>query len=96
MFNWLKPKKTTKTSPAKEAPAKDRAAIIREAEANARAAREAIGSETLQNLVAMLQQKQMAEEASPATQARKILEKMDKGHVADFLKTLYDEKPTKH
>lgn len=100
MFNWLKSKviphptqKQSATSSVKQG----REDLIKAAQANARLARESIGQDNLNRLAELIKKKEAADNVSPAVQARKILEHMDKGHIADFLKTLYDEKsPTKH
>jgi hypothetical protein len=97
MFGWLKPKNKNKEKQIAVAEKPSREAIIHEATANAQKARDAIGVETLELLAKLITEKRAQEEVSPAAQARKILEHMDKGHIADFLKVLHDEKPpTKH
>lgn len=101
MFDWFKPKakKASSTTPVpaqKQNPATRREDLIREANANAKMARDAIGQDTLDKLVRAIQKKHEIDTTSPAAQARKILEQMDKGHMADFLKALHDETPTKH
>ena len=69
--------------------------IIAEAQKNARAAREAIGEETLDRLADMIHKK-MNDTTSPAAQARKIIEKMDTDKIAEHLRYLRNEPPTKH
>ena len=105
MFEWLKPKGNdapkTPSAPAQKDAAKDRATLIKEAMHNARHAREAIGEETLDRVLAMMQKKkaeESMESLNPSSQARKIIEKLDKGHVADHLKDLMqgDHSPSKH
>ena len=97
MFGWLKPKNKPKEKQDTAAAKPSREAIIHEASANAQKARDAIGPEMLEHLAKLIAEKRAQEEVSPAAQARKILEHMDKGHIADFLKVLHDEKPpTKH
>ncbi len=97
MFGWLKPKNKTKDKLVTPTAKPSREALIHEANANAQKAREAIGAETLERLARLIAEKKAREEISPAAQARKILEHMDKGHIAEFLKVLHNEKPpTKH
>ena len=95
MFNWLKPKaKKSKTAaPANPPEKQDKTALIAEAQKNARAAKEAIGQENLDRLIRLIQEKQ---EVSPAAQARKIIAKMDTDKIADHLRYLRNEPPTKH
>ncbi|HNQ92659.1 MAG TPA: hypothetical protein PKI93_06980 [Alphaproteobacteria bacterium] len=94
MFDWFK-SKTPKKAEGKAAHKLDRAEIIAEAQKNARAAREAIGEETLDRLADMIHKK-MNDTTSPAAQARKIIEKMDTDKIAEHLRYLRNEPPTKH
>ena len=94
MFDWFKPKTPKSTPPA--APKKPgRAEIIAQAQENARAAREAIGEETLERLADMIHKK-MKDQTSPAAQARKIIEKMDTEKITEHLRYLRNDPPTKH
>lgn len=104
MFSWFK-SKASKSPPAAtpvaatgEAAATPdrRTALIAEATQNARAAREAIGSENLDKLLQMIRDKHEGRDVSPAAQARKIIEKMDTDKIADHLRYLRNEPPTKH
>ena len=96
MFEWLKPKDSGAKSPT----TKDKAALIKEAMANARTARETIGEETLDRLVELMNKKKMAQQnimqnpTSPADQAKKILREMDKGLLSDHLKDLMQSERT--
>ncbi len=62
-------------------------AIREEALANARAARENIGEDTLQKIAEHLSRK----ENSPFSQAKNRIQAMDKDHVADNLRVMLDE-----
>ncbi len=99
MFEWLKPKDSGANPPAQKDVSKDKSALIKEAMANARNARETIGEETLNRLVEIMNKKKMAQEnpTSPADQAKKILREMDKGLLSDHLKDMmqHDQPPTK-
>lgn len=94
MFDWFKPK-TPKSAPPAAPQKPDRAEIIAQAQENARAAREAIGEETLERLADMIYKK-MQDQTSPAAQARKIIEKMDTEKITEHLRYLRNEPPTKH
>lgn len=104
MFNWFKSKASkSPTAPAPAAATKDdaspqdrRTALIAEANKNAREAREAIGSENLDKLLQMIRDKHEGRDVSPAAQARKIIEKMDTEKIAEHLRYLRNEPPTKH
>ena len=108
MFDWLKPKKSP---PLAATGTPDRAAdsgpqtpnapqtreqIVAEAMKNAQAAREAIGSDKLEQLAKLLLSKKQQEETSPAAQAKKIIAQMDKDRLGDFLKFMVREDQTKH
>jgi uncharacterized alpha-E superfamily protein len=95
MFNWFKPKKSVAPATSAQKP-QSREEIVAAAMQNARDAREAIGEETLAKLSALLQKKQMQDTTSPASQAKKIIQQMDKDKVSDFLKFVIREDQTKH
>lgn len=96
MFDWLKPKskQPPAANPTPQKPSREE--LIRQAQANARQARETLGEETIAKLAQAMQRKQQQDMTNPSAQARKILEQMDKGHVADFLRGMNKEPPTKH
>ncbi len=86
---WLFGKdKQKKPSPAVDNPAARREALKAEAMANARAAREAIGDETLQKIAKALSE----QNKSPGKRAQDQIRAMDNGHVADHIKSLLDDK----
>lgn len=99
MFDWLKPKDAPMVNAeTKAASKKDKSALIKDAMANARAARESIGEDTLDRVLEMMnKKKQQAADAAvnPSEQARKIMLSLDKGRVADHLKDIMqnDQKP---
>lgn len=72
-------KKKKKPAPKKDAPATNREAIIAQARANAAAAREEIGDETLEKIREAL----MRKENDPLEQAKAKVRAMDKQKVAD-------------
>ena len=100
MFEWLKPSK--KSAPQKEdisaettvqqKPTKDD--IIKQAMNNARQAREAIGQDTLDRVLEMMQKKKQAE-TNPSERAKKIITSMESGRVADHLKDVLQSDPKK-
>ncbi len=101
MFEWLKGKKAN--TPVVENTADNvvpikpsRDDLIAEAMSNAKIARNAIGQETLDKVLAVMQKKQQAEKdtTSPMEQAKKILLSMDSGKLADQLKAVRDENKT--
>lgn len=95
MFDWLKPKKAASPAPKVPKP-QSREEIVATAMKNAQNARDAIGEETLAKLSALLQKKQAQDTTSPASQAKKIIQQMDKDKVSDFLKFVVREDQTKH
>jgi hypothetical protein len=102
MFDWLKPKVSSQKDNVDPAPKKDRSALIKDAMVNARAARESIGEDTLDRVLDIMNKKKQAQAhqpVNPSEQARKILQSMDKGHVADHLKDImqtHTSPPSKH
>ncbi len=72
--------------------------LIAQATANARAARERLGDETIQKMAAALQKQQQAQQAakkqkeiSPLEQAKARIRAMDKDKVADHIRLMIDE-----
>ena len=103
MLNWLKPKKKAKSeeksvtaSPASQTPAKGRDDLVADALKAAEVARQAIGQEKLNQLAALIAQKQKEQETSPAAQAKKIIAQMDKDRLGDFMKLMINDSQTKH
>lgn len=72
----------------KKAKAKKSAALREQAMANARAARERIGDETIQKIAASLKE----QEKSPEQRAREKLAKMDQAVIADHIKLMIEDK----
>jgi hypothetical protein len=79
--------KKSKPSRAPDDPAARREALKAEAMANARAARAQIGDETLQKIAQALSE----QNKSPGKKAQDQIRAMDKGHVADHIKSLLDK-----
>lgn len=71
---------------AEKSAAERSAALRAEAMANARAARERLGDETIQKIAAALQ------EQSAGKQARDKIREMDKARIADHLKSILDDR----
>ena len=87
--DFFKPKSKKDVSPVETAPVSDearRAAIRAEAMATARAARERLGDDTIQKIAEALR------EQSAGKAARDKIRDLDKGRVADHLKSLLDDK----
>lgn len=83
MFGFFKKKKQTKiqdSSPSREE-------LVAEAMANARAAREEIGDETLDKIAAAMRKK----EQSKVEQAKARIKSMDNDKIADNLRAFLDE-----
>lgn len=70
---------------AKEKAAERSAALRTEAMANARAARERLGDETIQKIAETLRKQ------SAGAKARELIREMDPAHVADHVKIMLDE-----
>lgn len=80
------------TAPVPVAKTGDKGQDIRaQALANARAARERIGEDTIQQIAAQLQK----HEAKLVEQAKRQIKSLDEAHVADHVKALLDEKKNK-
>jgi truncated hemoglobin YjbI len=101
MFEWLKPhkKKEDVQAQKKEISVQqggkpNKQDLIKQAMLNAREAREAIGQETLDRVLDMMQKKKQ-EQVNPAERARKIITSLESGHVADNLKDLLNNDPKK-
>ena len=101
MFDWLKKDKEKREEaaaapslPATSKPDKDE--LIRQAMQNTKAAREAIGEETLNKLGAMIEkkQRQMQLEKIRADIIRKM--ETNSGQVTDHLKFMLHDKKTDH
>ncbi len=84
MFGFFRKKKTKDNKPSREE-------ILRQAQENARKAREEIGDENIQRMAEALQKMHDPDYQSAGKQAQDEIEKMDKGHVADNLKLLLEE-----
>ena len=65
----------------------ERAKLLAQANANAKAAREQLGDDTIQRIAQILQ----AKEGGAFGQAKKQIEAVDKNKVADHLKYMIDE-----
>jgi hypothetical protein len=104
MFDWLKKDKEKKAeaaaaaaNPAQSVGAKpNKDELIRQAMLNTKAAREAIGEETLNKLGAMIEkkQRQMQLEKIRADIIRKM--ETNSGQVSDHLKFMLHDKKTDH
>lgn len=81
--------KGKKKDGAKAGAKKSREEIIAEAKANAAAAREHIGDETLQKIAAAMQKKQSGD--TELDRLRNEIKQMDSGKVADNVKLMLDE-----
>lgn len=86
MFDFFKKKK--KKTPQKLS----REELIKQAQENARKAREEIGDENLKRMAEALKRMEDPNAHSPGKQAQEKIKKMDKGRVADELKILLDDK----
>jgi hypothetical protein len=81
--------KAKESTPAPVAKTGDKGQDIRaQALANARAARERIGEDTIQQIAAQLKK----HEAKLVEQAKRQIKTLDEAHVADHVKALLDEK----
>ena len=108
MFNWLKNKKkeTAKATdtpvavasqPAEKPEVQTREQLVATALKNMQETRDIIGEEKLQKLAQIiLQKKQTVDDTSPAAQAKKIIAKMDKDKLNDFMKLMVQDNQTKH
>ena len=96
MFNWLKRKKNIQPPAPTPTKPQSRDELVASAMKNAQIARDAIGTETLAKLSALIQQKQTEQDISPATQAKKIIAQMDKAKMGDFLKAMLADNQTRH
>ena len=81
MFSFFKKDK-------KKAAAQKSAAVRAQALENMRGARERIGEDTIQEIAAILREK----DSSPMRQAEAQIKALDKGRIADNLKAMLDEK----
>ncbi|MCF8495633.1 MAG: hypothetical protein K9G62_03090, partial [Alphaproteobacteria bacterium] len=84
---WSRKAPAKKSEPKKTAPPSS-AEIRAQALANARAAREALGEDTIQRIAASLSQKKN----SPLEQAKARLQKLDKDRVAEEILIMLDDK----
>ncbi len=96
MFDWLKRKKNIQPSAPIPPKPQSRDELVASAVKNARSAREAFGEENLAKLSAIIQQKQMEQDVSPAAQAKKIIAHLDKEKMGDFLKAMVSDSQTRH
>ena len=102
MFDWLKKDKEKRAEAASATPPSspdskpDKDELIRQAMLNTKAAREAIGEETLNKLGAMIEkkQRQMQLEKIRADIIRKM--ETNSGQVSDHLKFMLHDKKTDH
>jgi hypothetical protein len=107
MFDWLKFKKKAVSQGVKPPPAasaqppkaeaQTREELVATALKNMQETRDIIGEEKLQKLAQLiLQKKQTVDDTSPAAQAKKIIAKMDKNKLNDFMKLMVQDDQTKH
>ncbi len=96
MFDWLKRKKNVHPPAPTTPKPQNREELVASAMKNAEMARAAIGAENLAKLSALIQQKQMEQEVSPAAQAKKIIAHLDKDKMGDFLKAMVSDSQTRH
>lgn len=84
-FGKKKKKKTENSFSVPEKPSRE--ALIAQAQANARMAREELGDETIRKIAAALHRK----EQNPTEKAKAIIKAMDQGTVADHLKIMLED-----
>lgn len=85
MFGLGKNNKNGKKPGGSKKPSRE--ALIAQARANAAKARAELGDETIQKIAAAMQKK----DQSPAEQAKEKIRQMDKGRVADHIKSMIDD-----